>query len=807
MTHRRSPSPFSVAAALRRGPIALLVCVLATGCGRLETLSTAEALDRLTVATSKVYDAKGEVIANLHGEINRDITELEQIPKHVRDAVVAVEDERFWRHQGLDLRSITRAVTSNFRSASGTQGGSTISQQLAKNLYFGCISGLQEDCEGELRRPVKSIARKVAEARVTWQLERQYTKSEILEMYLNTVYLGRGRYGVETAAQSYFGKSVSDLDLAEGAFLAGLIHEPARYEWSPSDPPERRRSRATDAKARRNHAIDRMVKTRAISAARAARAKATTLDVEPVGESRWNHPYFVDLVLRQLGVLRNNRTQALDPRFDFLGTTPLERSKNVYLRGLRIYTTLDPRAQDAAEDAVKLLPDGLDRLSAALAAIEPSTGYVRALIGGRDYYPDCEKKADQRTDLCRLAKLNLALGNYGGGSGRQAGSAFKPFVLTAALERGIPLYAQYASDPFTYPIENSAPWKVDNYDGAGGGNLTVVDGTARSVNAVFARLEVEGVGDGDAFDGAARVAGTARRMGISFPTPEQLKERCGDNYLKVDSCIPADLVPAIALGAKEVDPFDMASAYSALANDGMRVEPTAIVRIEDADGRVLYDADPARVRVVASGVARGVTYALQQVFNRGTGTAAKLDRPSAGKTGTSQGWRDAWLAGYTPQLAAAVWVGNPCPAPCRGIESMVPSNGYPRRVTGGSYPAQIWHAFMTDALAKTDPVGFRAPPSALFRGGVQPDASPEPSGSPGASPSATTGTVPSVIGESFGDAGSTLRNAGYEPNAVRGCDPTGDAELHEVFSQTPEAGAEAPEGSTVTFSYEAGDCD
>ena len=789
----------------------LLVCTLATGCGRLESLSTAQALERLTVATTKVYDSTGEVIADLHGEINRDITQLDQIPKHVRDAVIAVEDERFWQHQGLDLRSITRAATSNFRSESGTQGGSTISQQLAKNLYFGCVRDLQI-CEGSASlRPVKTVARKLSEARVTWQLERQYTKAEIPEMYLNTIYLGRGRYGVETAAQSYFHKSVADLDLAEGAFLAGLIHEPARYEWSPSDPPERREGREADAKARRNYVLDRMVKTHAISTARGERAKAAALRVKPAGESKWKHPYFVDLVLRQLGVLRNNRTQALDPRFDLLGTTPQERSKNVYLRGLRIYTTLDPRAQDAAEDAVDLLPDGLDRLSMALAAIEPSTGYVRALVGGRDYYPDCEKKKDQKTDLCRLAKLNLAIGQYGGGSGRQAGSSFKPFVLTAALERGIPLYATYASDPFTYPIENSAPWKVDNYDGAGGGNLTLVDGTARSVNAVFARLEVEGVGDGDAFKGSARVAETARRMGISFPTAEQLEERCGDEYLKRDACIPADRTPAIALGAKEVDPYDMASAYATIANDGIRVEPTAIVRIEDADGRVLYDARPKKVRVVPSGVARGVTYALQQVFNRGTGTAAKLDdRPSAGKTGTSQGWRDAWLAGFTPQLAAVVWVGNPCPAPCRGIESMIPSNGYPRRVTGGSYPAQIWHAFMTDALAKTRPMDFRDPPSVLFRGGAQAASSPEPSGSPDASPGASvtaSGTVPSVIGRSFGDAGSELRNAGYDPSLVRGCDPAGDAELHEVYAQTPDGGEEAAQGSTVTVYYEAGDCD
>jgi membrane peptidoglycan carboxypeptidase len=531
-------------------------------------------------------------------------------------------------------------------------------------------------------------------------------------------------------------------------------------------------------------------------------AKGEPLDVKPASEQRWKHPYFVDLVLRQLGVLRS--PGGLDPRFDLLGSTRKERGSNVYLRGLRIHTTLDPNAQQAAEEAVNLLPSEFERLSVALASIEPANGYIRALIGGRDYYPDCENEKDQETHRCRLAKVNLALGRYAGGSGRQPGSSFKPFVLATALERGVPLHQTFSGAPFTHPLQGSAPWKVRNYEGSSGGSTTLIDGTARSVNAVFARLEIEGAGDGDAFLGASRVAQTARRMGIDFPTPEELRSRCGDDFAVTDRCIPADNVPAIALGAKEVSPLAMASAYATFANDGTRLEPTAIVRIQDAQGRVLYDADPGSVRAIPQGVARGVTYALQQVLARGTGTRAAIDRPAAAKTGTSQEWRDAWLAGYVPQLATVVWVGNPLHA----LESMTPANGYPTRIVGGSYPAMIWHDYMTQALQGVPVVEFKAPPSQLFRGtrsiaSPEPSPTPTPTGSPEPEElESEPGQVPSVIGMSFGDAGSTLRSRGFDPDTERGCDPSGDADLHEVYAQSPEAGAEVPQGSTVTVFYQ-----
>ncbi len=783
--------------------LALTVCVIAPACGRLEPLSTKRALARLNVATSKVYDADGNVIADLHGEINRDSVPLSAIPKHVQDAAIAIEDERFWSHQGIDLRSLARAIASDVRHRGASdelQGGSTISQQLAKNLYF--------------TNPARTVGRKVAEARITYELERTYTKSKILEMYLNTIYLGRGVYGIETAAHSYFGKSASQLTLAEGAFLAGLIHEPARYEWTAADPPQVRRARIADARTRRNIVLDQMRLQRLITPDEATHAEDEPLTVKPPTQSRWTHPYFVDYVLRELGVFGNSN-QAADPRFDFLGTTIKERSENVYRGGLRIYTTLDPTVQDAAENAVDtVLPKDLDRLSAALVAIEPDNGYVRALVGGRDYYPTCTGPVAKQPTVCRVSHENLALGSFGGGSGRQPGSSFKPFVLSAALERGIPLYNAYDGSPFTATYAGGLTWDVGNYEGEGGGPTTLVDATAHSINAVFAHLEIDGVGDGNPLTGAARVASVARELGVNLPTPDQLKQRCGDQYLRVDACLPADDTPAIALGAKEVSPIDMASAYATFANDGERFDPTSIVRITDDKGKILYNAKPDEARVLPSGVARGVTYALQQVVKYGTGTAAALDRPAAGKTGTSENWTNAWFDGFVPQLAASVWVGNPITS----NESMTPDNGYPFKIVGGTYPAEIWHAFMSSAVRGLPVEDFRDPPQQLFTGNgivLQSSPTPLPTTSANATstviqvtppPKAKKQRVPSVIGMDFGSADSSLQAAGFFPVNARGCDPNHRAGLNQVYAQSPGGGARAPSGSSVTVTYQGGGC-
>jgi len=817
----------------RAGLAAVAVYALvASGCSGMETLSTAEALDRLSVATTKIYAADGSLIANLHGEINRDIVTLDRIPKHVQDAVISIEDQRFWVHAGVDVRAIGRAAVNNARGeTSQIQGGSTISQQLVKNLYFAS--------------PDRTIERKLAEARKTIEFEQTYPKPRILEMYLNTIYLGRGAYGFQAAAKAYFQRPIEELGLGEAAFLAGAIHEPSRYDLTDATTPEEKESVLERAHHRRRIVLDRMVEMGAITPEDAEAAAAEPLDIKPIQPNRWEHPYFVDMVLRQLGVLGTRSDAALDGRYDALGATVRERARNVYQGGLRIHTTLDPRIQKAAEEAVQeVLPANLEKLSASVVSIEPETGHVRALVGGRGYYPDgCAEVVEEMSAQCRLAKVNLALGSAGGGSGRQPGSGFKPFVLAAALEEGIGLGSRFGASEFVHKLP-AGEWKVRNYEGSGSGSVDLIEGTAKSVNAVYARLTVDGLGDGDAVAGAGKVAALARRLGIGFPTPEQMKERCGDRFNQDGGCTPADSVPAISLGAKEASPMEIASAYGVFAADGMRAEPTAIVRIEDAQGQVIYEADPERKRVLPSDVARAVTYALRQVIERGTATGASLgSRPAAGKTGTSQQWRDAWFTGYVPQLVTSVWVGNPILVENRNgrteVESMVPANGYPRRITGGSYPAMIWHRLMSAALEDAPIERFPPPPSRFLSATRTPkpsersepgttwDASEGQTGPPTPVPPAAapapgrtepreprsarsdggggSGTVPSVIGMSPASARSALSRAGYSAAAVRECPPGGSDSMN-VWRQSPGGGSSAPRGSTVTIWHSPAVC-
>ena len=653
--------------------------------------------------SSKMFASDGSLIADLHGEIDREPVPLETIPSSLRLAVIAIEDRRFYRHGAIDVRGTIRALFNNLKG--DRQGGSTITQQLAKNLYF----------HGQPR----TVWRKGAEAVLAMGLERVSTKDQILEGYLNTAYFGRGAYGVQTAARSYFRKDVSDLTLAESAFLAGLIHMPARYDFTLSDAPDIQETRREAAIARRNVVLDAMVEVGSISRSESRRAKAQKLDLRQPKDPRWKHPYFVDAVLRELGVLRNRGDERPSDRFDFLGGTHSERAQAVYRSGLRIYTSMVPIVQKNSERAIEEQLPPTEKLSAALVSVEPGSGYVRALVGGRDYYPKgCDDPNSTKTS-CRNAKVNLALGRAAGGSGRQPGSSFKPIVLAAALEKGLSLRQTLDGSPFTYRYGADEPWKVANYEGSAGGTMSVVDATAKSVNAAFARLEIQFLGKGDGPKGSKEVAEVARKLGIGFDTPEQLERSCGDEYNRNDACTPADNVPAIALGAKEVSPLEMAGAYAAFAHDGMYARPTFVEKITDADGKVLYTAEPDRSRAVSRDTARGVTYALRHVVERGTGRAASLGvRPVAGKTGTSQAWRDAWFDGYVPQLTTVTWVGNPqLVRDSSGrwtTESMTPSNGYPTRITGGSYPARIWHAAMEPTMAKARVLEFPDAPSSLF---------------------------------------------------------------------------------------------
>ncbi len=559
-----------------------------------------------------VYAADGSVLATWYASENRELVPYDELPQALIDAVVAIEDERFWLHTGVDVEAMVRALLANVEAGDVVQGGSTITQQYLKNVVL---------------TPEVSVDRKVEEAILALRLEEGLDKRAILERYLNTVYLGAGAYGVATAAQTYFGARVQDLTIAQAALLAGLIRAP-----SSTDP-----FRFPDAaRERRNVVLDKMVSLGWLDRDAAAAAKAAPLGVVADRSPEVRFPYFVAEVRRRL---------LEDPA---LGATREERYDLLFNGGLSIYTTIDPAVQAAAEEAVdSVMAD--EAPSAALVAIDPRSGYVTALVGGRDFFSESDP----------VARFNLATQGR-----RQAGSAFKPFVLAAALEQGFQLDNVLPGGTSVEIATPSGPWFVTNYDEATFPDLTLAEATVFSVNVVYARLMD--------LVGPERVANLAEAMGIT-----------------------SDLQPfhSLALGAQEVSVLDMASAYGTFANGGVHVDPIFVTAIEDRDGVNIYEAVPATSAVLDRTIAERVTSTLSDVVRRGTGQQARIGRPSAGKTGTTQDHADAWFVGYTPELVAAVWVGFPT-----GTVPMEPP-ATPFSVTGGTWPAWIWSRFAASALA------------------------------------------------------------------------------------------------------------
>ena len=562
-------------------------------------------------AASQFYDINGNVIYTTLSEERRVPVSIDKIPKHVQQAFIAIEDNRFYEHSGIDYRGTARALVSTL-SGREVQGGSTITQQLAKNAFL-----TQE----------RSIIRKIKEAFIAKELEHKYTKDEILTMYLNQIYFGQGAYGIESASLYYFGKHVQNLDIAEAATLAAIPKSPNYY--NPFENPK-------ESKNRQELVIDQMVKYGFISADSAAKAKAKKM-VYSTSHKQQNNPrgYFFDMISQK--VIAEVGADAL------------------YKGGLKIYTTLDMDMQLAAEKAMRHLPNyytdskKLTQPQMALAAVDPKTGYVKAMIGGRG-----QDKFNRAT---------LAV--------RQPGSAFKPFVYLTAMQNGF-TPASIIEDK---EEEFAKGWKPQNSDMQWHGKVSLRTALKRSINVPTIKLARE--------VGVDKIVANVEKMGITT---------------LVDSGAYSDVNLAMALGglSKGVNPLEMASAYGVLATNGLYNKPIALLKIVDRDGKVLYQAKPQSKRVVDAASAYLTTNMLEDVLVSGTGGGMGIGRPAAGKTGTTDTYIDAWFVGYTPDLSTAVWVGD--------------DNNKPmQRMYGSGAPLYIWHEFMINALASTPRTGFSNP--------------------------------------------------------------------------------------------------
>ena len=577
--------------------------------------------------TSKLLAHDGRQIAEIGYERRTPIS-LHALPEYIPQAVTAIEDKRFYQHSGFDPFGIARAAFGvlTFRNLGG---GSTITQQLARNLF---------DEIGFQRRYV----RKMKEVRVALDLERAYTKDQILEAYLNEIYMGRG-YGFQNAASNYLGKNIAQINIAEAALLAAILNRPGVYD--PFRYPDR-------AKARRDLVLTRMAAEGHLERDEAERWKEFPLpESEPTGSVTSLAPYFEEWV-----------RQILDSRF----------GDEIYRSGLRVYTTLDVEMQQAAKvsmeegwraieadsthfehpyysdfDTVQAFSGSTPYLQGAFVALDPVTGHVKAMVGGRDF-------EQSKFDRARLAN-------------RQAGSSFKPFVYTAAIASRIPASHVVVDAPVVYPQVSGEDWRPANFGGEFKGPMTMREGLYTSTNMIAIKVGWEEVG-------IETVAQTARRMGIQTEI---------------------ERFPSTTIGAAEVIPIQMAEAYSTFPNLGTKVRPFPILRVEDSEGVIIWEPQPERTQVLDSMVSRIMVSMLEDVVIRGTGYNAIRVRgglpyqvSAGGKTGTTNDGTDVWFSGFTPNLLATVWFGMDAPIP---IFSLGPGK---RQATGGGLAAPVWASFM-----------------------------------------------------------------------------------------------------------------
>ncbi len=576
--------------------------------------------------TTIIYDAAGNQLATLHGQENRFPVKLEQVPDVVQKAVIAAEDRKFFQHGGIDPLGIVRATWADVRHKGATQGGSTITQQYVKQVYVGSDP---------------TLWRKLREAVIAIKLERKLDKRQILERYLNTVYFGRGAYGIQAASRTWFDKDVDQLGLKEAAYLVGLIRSPSGGDLV-ADP--------ALAYELRTFVLQAMVETKHITPAQKADVEAIKLEsyVAPRTE--------IDSEVALPGVGAEYYVQYVRQELE------KTYSEDFVLRqGLRVQTSLDPDLQRQAYDAVYGLLDEPGDPAGALVAINQD-GQVVAMVGGRDW--------DE-------SQVNLAVGDEGGGSGRQGGSTFKPFALAEAVREGYSLESSFKGPAkIVLPkADRGNDWEVTNYEGASYGQINLIDATVNSVNTVYAQL-VDNLGPD-------KVVDMAQQLGIT-----------------------SELAPvaSIALGTQNVSVLEMANAYSTLARGGVRYTPQVITKVTMAD-TVLPDTRPKGVRVLEKAQADQVNFALEQVVARGSGTGAQVKNTKVrGKTGTTEDYGDAWFVGSTRSLTVAVWMGYP-----EGQSEQLLNVHGVKKVNGGSLPARIFQRFLSGLPPENDDADTPAP--------------------------------------------------------------------------------------------------
>jgi penicillin-binding protein 1A len=567
--------------------------------------------------STQIFARDGTELASVYTE-NRVWVSIGKIPAVMKDAVIANEDHNFYYHHGVDFGGIVRAAFADLTHQQ-FQGASTITQQLARKLF------LNDEV---------SLSRKIQEALLAIEIERYYTKDEILERYLNIVYLGSGAYGVGAAAHTYFGRDVQKLTLGQAAMIAGVIAAPSDY--SPFE-------NLTLAKQRQRHVLQRMVEEGYVTQAQADAAAAAPLGLtaqRSAGLQGYIDPYFTTYVIAQIEHM--------------FGSTAVSQG------GLQVYTTVDPKLETEAQEAVTwgvktALAEGVNAHEAALVSIRPSTGEIVAMIGGANF------SLSNQFNRAWQAR-------------RQPGSSFKAYVYTAAIDSGMSPSTIVQDTPIQYPMGDGTMWTPQDDDFRFMGAITLRQALAfsRNVAAVKVAQQV----------GLDRIIEYAHNMGVQSPLDANL---------------------SLALGSSVVTVLDQASGYQTLANQGVHIAPTALRLVKDALGNSVYDDQyPQQTEVVSAGTAYLMTSMLEDVIAYGTGTNANIGRPAAGKTGTTSDFRDAWFVGYTPDLVTAVWLGN---------------DDYSRMYEsyGGNIPARIWARYMRAALKGVPPHDFPVPTDQIHR--------------------------------------------------------------------------------------------